>query len=667
MLSSSGGSSVIIDATNTSIPQDQAYLGYLIAKAHERGENYLPELTNIPFPPLSEEETIDLLKYGPIPKQLMLLQKLIGRPRSSDPLEYRYDVYSARIDGGAFGGIEQVIGTLAPLPNNRVEFKPKDYVAKIQDEPEIGPNGQDAPLPQQEASYTKRMPALKSKPITFFSQPAAGGKVINKSSIVMHRIHGQNLEKFFLKDDEEKIKKENSTPTDKRLEYCIAGAKALKLVHLLNVVHRDMKPANTMLAESSFNQKAVILDFGLSRDVHVPDEYNVGTPLYAGPEYWEKKIPGIEGDIFALAWQLARILRGDDNPSMTIHRAYLYSKNCHFDNLFTGITDLSPKHQEQIKEILAKMVKESPADRCSLNAVITVFEEILLERKMEKMVNKNEAVQLEKAFKAGVALRSELEPFAKIDSGTFIKNIPRFKEIFIRHLNKLPNFPIVFPDFINSLDIRSLKLLQTKEETIETVEQIFAKFLSLNEKLEQMRASARLLLDELKLKPSPEVDDTNTKKALEKIIHKVSLQLERHAGSLTLDAIVRVNHKAEKVLDEYADNLRTYLKAAKQRGLNIKPLFKPYSMFSFQHQQFTGKVKIFEDYRPFPKAKQAEEMVQPKVLVKPMVIDDYEPQKLDPNGMDVSTLLHEITKEIDERARPGLGQSAGSLNPVKKI
>lgn len=97
-------------------------------------------------------------------------------------------------------------------------------------------------------------------------------------------------------------------------------AAALSAAHAAGIVHRDFKPGNVVLVETSGQQipRAVVTDFGLAAQSLMPDEtvsvstgqHILGTPAYMAPEQLEGRLATAASDIYAFGLVIYEMLTG---------------------------------------------------------------------------------------------------------------------------------------------------------------------------------------------------------------------------------------------------------------------------------------------------------------------------------------------------------------------
>jgi hypothetical protein len=93
------------------------------------------------------------------------------------------------------------------------------------------------------------------------------------------------------------------------VELAAQVASGLEQAHLRNILHCDVKPANIMVTPQ---RQAKILDFGLSRAAHMPqeDSTRIGTLLYMPPERVLDNVMDGSGDVYSLGVSLYEMLTG---------------------------------------------------------------------------------------------------------------------------------------------------------------------------------------------------------------------------------------------------------------------------------------------------------------------------------------------------------------------
>ena len=134
----------------------------------------------------------------------------------------------------------------------------------------------------------------------------AAGEENGQLFIAMRYVDGTDLQGL-LRD---------STLTPERAVAIIAQvADALDAAHARGLVHRDVKPANVLIARVGTSEQAYLTDFGLTRDATAGDGLTktgqwVGTLAYVAPEQIRGEPVDARADIYALGAVLYQSLTG---------------------------------------------------------------------------------------------------------------------------------------------------------------------------------------------------------------------------------------------------------------------------------------------------------------------------------------------------------------------
>jgi putative methionine-R-sulfoxide reductase with GAF domain len=121
--------------------------------------------------------------------------------------------------------------------------------------------------------------------------------------IVMELVRGSDL------GDQIKERGEPGLPLQESIEYARHACEALQYVHDQQIVHRDVKPQNMILADDG----VVLVDFGVARAIESDETAGtiaVGTPRYMAPEVFAGGTVSPASDIFSLAATLWTLMIG---------------------------------------------------------------------------------------------------------------------------------------------------------------------------------------------------------------------------------------------------------------------------------------------------------------------------------------------------------------------
>jgi serine/threonine protein kinase len=123
-----------------------------------------------------------------------------------------------------------------------------------------------------------------------------------KPWLVLQLVHGQALAQRL---------KAGPLTIDQAVTVGLAVVEALAAAHALGIVHRDVKPANVLLAD---NGQVLLTDFSIAKVIGRPGmtgNSNIwGTPGYVAPELVKNWTPGPPSDLFGLGVLLFRAVEG---------------------------------------------------------------------------------------------------------------------------------------------------------------------------------------------------------------------------------------------------------------------------------------------------------------------------------------------------------------------
>jgi len=130
--------------------------------------------------------------------------------------------------------------------------------------------------------------------------------------LVMELVHGQTL--F------DRIRTHGPLTNNETLTVFRAVASAMLYAHELNIIHRDVKPANMILTTDMHGEitGAKLIDFGLSKCTGANEFAQsltatgevFGSPYYMSPEHWNGEVLTASADIYSLGVALFETLSG---------------------------------------------------------------------------------------------------------------------------------------------------------------------------------------------------------------------------------------------------------------------------------------------------------------------------------------------------------------------
>ena len=243
------------------------------------------------------------------------------------------EMYEVRAVLGA-GGMGQVFEAQDLALNRRVAIKA------------AWPNLDDSPVRKEaQALAAIRHPSMVSV--------YALGKHQSIEYVVMERVYGVSLEQFLYR----KHVAGELMSLAEALDLVIAIADGLAAVHHAGIAHRDVKPANVMLAPGG---RVVLMDFGLFlAEFEVAAQSTIaGSPQYMAPEAISNTVePGAGGlvDLYALGVVAFEMIAGQA-PFVAETADEVWDKHLYEDapDLLKGRPDAPVRLAQLIADLLAK-------------------------------------------------------------------------------------------------------------------------------------------------------------------------------------------------------------------------------------------------------------------------------------------------------------------------
>jgi serine/threonine protein kinase len=142
-------------------------------------------------------------------------------------------------------------------------------------------------------------------------------------------------------------------------------AAALDAAHAEGLVHRDVKPANVLLAPGTERDLVYLSDFGVTRRTSAPRGPTatgqfLGTVEYAAPEQFEGRPVDTRTDVYALGCVLYECLTGEPPFRRDEQVAVMYA---HLNEPPPSVTARRPEIPAGIDPVVARAMAKRPQER----------------------------------------------------------------------------------------------------------------------------------------------------------------------------------------------------------------------------------------------------------------------------------------------------------------
>ncbi len=276
--------------------------------------------------------------------------------------------------------------------------------------------------------------------------------------MVMERIHGMGFDEYLSRTWEAG----ESIALGRGLELLAAITDALCAVHGAGLVHRDVKPANIMLAPGD---RIVLLDFGLflPQFERGTQDRVVGSPWYMAPEVIRNKVePGCWHlvDLYALGVLAFEILTGHPPfPSLDVREVVRAHVRAEVPDITQSREDIPASLASLIRELLAKSPLERPQSAEYVLRTLHTIADRLLDGDRKTTFE----VLIASPHRAGSrALAAHLR---KLMPDIDVRSVTRSDGFFEQTARRLPDVALVGSDFADSHPLELAMFLRGSSES----------------------------------------------------------------------------------------------------------------------------------------------------------------------------------------------------------
>jgi len=159
-----------------------------------------------------------------------------------------------------------------------------------------------------------------------------------------------------------RLSRENTLPETEAVRIAIGVAQALAFAHGQNLVHRDIKPDNILLATDG---RPVLADFGIARAVSgyvaaTGFMMTVGTPAYISPEQAQGRAFDGRADLYSLGITLYRMVTGDV-PFKS--KDWFDLARMHVEDRPEPLRNRNGEISKRLERIILRLLAKHPDDR----------------------------------------------------------------------------------------------------------------------------------------------------------------------------------------------------------------------------------------------------------------------------------------------------------------
>lgn len=272
----------------------------------------------------------------------------------TDSLQGRYRLDSKISSKGSFGDIWLATDTLLDRP----------VAVKC-------PKATDDPIRRERFLVEARMLARLNHPNITQIYDAFFNEDEGNLYLVIEYVGGKDLAEI--------IGADTALPLDIALEITMGVLRALSYAHEQGVVHRDVKPANVMIADD-----VKLTDFGLASLRSILQKgtgFLAGTPAYMAPEQVEGRATDGRTDLYALGVLMFEVLTRGRLPFEFPDKEDVLEAHLHADP--PPVSRFAPTVPPGLEEVMMQLLAKNPEDRYpSAEAVMDALDNVHTEPRL---------------------------------------------------------------------------------------------------------------------------------------------------------------------------------------------------------------------------------------------------------------------------------------------
>lgn len=198
----------------------------------------------------------------------------------------------------------------------------------------------------------------------FHTEGQAAAALVHPNIVTIHAIGEHNglhyLEMEYLPGRSlQYVLRDGSFPVFRALAVAMGIGQGLAAAHRQDVLHRDLKPDNVLLAHNGLPKLA---DFGLCKRLHGPslDARLAGTPHFMSPELFDGAQASKQSDVYSLGICLFFMLTG---RLPFVHASFAELMRAVREERTPSVRRIVPNVPLEVAEVVSVLLDKTPANR----------------------------------------------------------------------------------------------------------------------------------------------------------------------------------------------------------------------------------------------------------------------------------------------------------------